>query len=39
MVGHIVSKNGVAIDPKKLDRISKVPFPTTKKTFKVFKGW
>jgi len=31
MVGHIVSKNGVATDPKKLDRISKLPFPTTKK--------
>jgi hypothetical protein len=33
MVGHIVSKNGVAIDPEKLDRISKLPFPTTKKAF------
>jgi hypothetical protein len=31
MVGHIVSKDGVAINPKKLDRISKLPFPTTKK--------
>ncbi len=31
MVGHIVSKNGVATDPKKLDKISKLPFPTTKK--------
>jgi hypothetical protein len=33
MVGHIVSKNGVATDPKKLDRISKLPFLTTKKAF------
>jgi hypothetical protein len=32
MVGHIVSKTRVAIDPKKLDRISKLPFPTMKKT-------
>jgi hypothetical protein len=32
MVGHIVSKNGVATYPKKLDRISNLPFPTTKKT-------
>jgi len=32
MVGHIVSKDGVATDPEKLDRISKLPFPTTKKT-------
>jgi outer membrane lipoprotein-sorting protein len=30
MVGHIVSKNGVATDFEKLDRISKLPFPTTK---------
>ncbi len=31
MVGHIVSKDGVATDPEKLDRISKLPFSTTKK--------
>jgi hypothetical protein len=31
MVGHIVSKDGVATNPEKLDRISKLPFPTTKK--------
>jgi hypothetical protein len=33
-----VSKNGVVTDPKKLDRISKLPFPTTKKTFWSFLG-
>jgi len=33
MIGHIVSKDGVATNPKKVDRISKFPFPTTKKTF------
>jgi hypothetical protein len=38
MVGHIVSKDGVTTNPKKLDRISKLPFPTTKKTF-CFWGW
>jgi hypothetical protein len=38
MVGHIVSKNGVATDPKKFDRILKFPFPTTKKTFRGFSG-
>jgi hypothetical protein len=38
MVGHIVSKNGVATDLEKLDRISKVPFPTTKKTLQGFLG-
>jgi hypothetical protein len=31
MVGHIVSKNGVTTNPEKLDRISKLPFPTSKK--------
>jgi hypothetical protein len=36
MVGHIVSKDGVATDPNKLDRISKLPFPTTKKTLRGF---
>jgi hypothetical protein len=38
MVGHIVSKDGVAIDPQKLDRISKRPFPTTKKALRGFLG-
>jgi hypothetical protein len=38
MVGHIVSKNGVATDLEKLDRISKLPFPTTKKTLQGFLG-
>jgi hypothetical protein len=36
VVGHIVSKDGVAIDFEKLDRISKLLFPTTKKTLQVF---
>jgi hypothetical protein len=36
MVGHIMSKNGVAIDPKKLDKISKLLFPTTEKAFRGF---
>jgi hypothetical protein len=31
MVGHIVSKNGVATNLEKLDKISKLPFHTTKK--------
>jgi len=38
MVGHIVSKNGVAMDPAKLDKISKFPFPTTKKALRGFLG-
>jgi len=38
MVGHIVSKDGVIIDPEKLDRISKLPFPTTKKAIRSFLG-
>jgi len=32
IVKHIVSKNGVATYHEKLDRISKLTFPTTKKT-------
>jgi hypothetical protein len=31
MVRHIMSKNGVATNPEKLDKISKLPFPTTNK--------
>jgi hypothetical protein len=38
MVGHIVSKDGVAIDPEKLDRISNLPFPTMKKALRGFLG-
>jgi len=38
MVGHIVSKDGVAINHEKLDRISKLPFPTTKKALRGFLG-
>jgi hypothetical protein len=38
MVGHIVSKDGVVTDPEKLDRISKLPFPTMKKALQGFLG-
>jgi hypothetical protein len=38
MVGHIVSKDGVATDLEKLDRILKLPFPTTKKALRGFLG-
>jgi hypothetical protein len=38
MVGHIVSKDGVATDPEKLDKISNLHFPTTKKTLRGFLG-
>jgi hypothetical protein len=38
MVGHIVSKNGVAIDPEKLDRISKLPFSHHKESLSRFFG-
>ncbi len=31
-------KDGVDIDPEKLDRISKLPFPTTKKALRGFLG-
>jgi hypothetical protein len=35
MVKHIMSRNGVATNLEKFDKISKFPFPTTKKPFKV----
>jgi len=38
IVGHIMSKDGVATDPEKLDTISKLPFPTTKKALRGFLG-
>jgi hypothetical protein len=38
MVGHIVSKDGVATDLEKLNRISNLPFPTTKKALQGFLG-
>jgi len=38
MVGHIVLKDGVATNLEKLDRISKLPFPTTKKGLRGFLG-
>ncbi len=38
MVGHIVSKDGVVTNPEKLDRISKLPFLTTKKALRGFLG-
>jgi hypothetical protein len=38
MVGHIVSKNVVTRHLKKFDRISKLPFPITKKALRIFLG-
>ncbi len=38
MVGHIVSKDGVATNPEKFDKISKLLFPTTNKAFRGFIG-
>jgi hypothetical protein len=38
MVGHIMLKYGVTTYPEKFDRISKLPFPTTKKALRGFLG-
>jgi len=38
MIGHIMSKDGVATNPEKLDKISKLPFSTTKKALRGFLG-
>jgi hypothetical protein len=38
IIEHIMSKDGIAIDFEKLDRISKLPLPTTKKALRSFLG-
>jgi hypothetical protein len=38
MIGHIMSKDGVATNPKKFDKISKLPFSTMKKALRGFLG-
>ena len=37
-LGHIVSKDGVKIDPERVQVIEKIPFPTTKKSLQSFHG-
>lgn len=37
-LGHIISHEGILPDPRKLDAISNLPYPTTKKQLKTFFG-
>ena len=36
LLGHIVSKDGVKIDPERVQAIEKIPLPTTKKSLQSF---
>ena len=38
ILGHIVSKDGVKIDPERVQAIEKIPLPTTKKSLQSFHG-
>ena len=38
LLGHIVSKEGVIIDPERVEAISKVHIPRTKKGINLFLG-
>ena len=37
-LGFVVSKKGIMIDPERTESISKIPFPTTKKSMQSFMG-
>jgi hypothetical protein len=38
LLGHIISKEGVKLDPERVEAIGKVPLPLTKKTLQSFLG-
>jgi hypothetical protein len=38
LLGHIITKEGVKIDPKRVQAIGKVPLPMTKKLLQSFLG-
>ena len=38
MLGHIISKDGVKIDPERVEAINKVPLPLNKKSLQSFNG-
>ena len=38
LLGFVVSKKGIMIDPKRIEAISKIPFPATKKSMQSFLG-
>ena len=38
LLGFVVSKEGIMIDPERIEAISKIPFPATKKSMQSFLG-
>jgi hypothetical protein len=38
LLGHIITKGGVKLDPERVEAIGKVPLPTTKKLLQSFLG-
>ena len=38
LLGHIVTKDGVKIDPERVEAIEKIPLPTSKKSLQSFLG-
>jgi hypothetical protein len=38
LLGHIISKDGVKIDPERIEAIKKVPLPISKKSLQSFLG-
>ena len=38
LLGHIVSKTGISIDPKRIKAIKQIPFPHSKKGMQSFIG-
>ena len=38
LLGHVISKDGVKLDPERIEAISKVPLPVSKKALQSFLG-
>ena len=38
LLGHIVSQDGVKVDPERIEAIAKIPLPTSKKSLQFFHG-
>jgi hypothetical protein len=38
LLGHIITKDGVKLDPERVEAIGKIPLPTSKKAFQSFLG-
>ena len=38
VLGHVVSKNGISVDPAKIDIITQLPYPSSVKEVRSFLG-